>query len=196
MLSSNHCEFIINLEPQILSLVLTTLLRGLDVTEDRIVTCSLIVINNIISQLFKWLTKKPRKIGSPERVKDDEEKRKISKYILETHARSFHSMMGTMLDFLMSSDSVSHPQLPLPLLPLILVYEEYFEALRATVLKAHSYNNMVVVARWFNNLMDGVARNLSQTNREKFASNVINFRREVSDGLKINISLVTGDILS
>lgn len=147
--------------------MLTSLQAGITVTEDRISTSCFISINNIVSQLFKWLTKVPRKIGSPSRAKEDEEKRKASISILENHSQTFHSMMTIMLDLLMSSDQASHPQLPLPFLGLILLYEDKFQFLRNSVLSSQPLERQAVVTAWFEALMDGVSRNLSQTNRDK-----------------------------
>lgn len=163
-----HCEFIINIEPQILECLLNSLQAGINVSDDRVSTSSFTTINNILSQLFKCLTKAPRKIGSPERVKEDEDKRKVSQMILENHSQVFHSMMGSMLDLLMSSEQASHPQLPLPFLVLILLYENKFREMRDSILKNQANPDAERVASiWFATLMDGISRNLSQSNREK-----------------------------
>ena len=157
--------------------MLTSLQAGITSPEDRISTSCFVTINNIVSQLFRWLTKVPRKIGSPSRAKEDEEKRKASLTILESQSQIFHSMMAIMLDLLMSSEQASHPQLPLPFLALILLYEDQFQQLRNSCVNSQP--------AWFETLMDGVARNLTQGNRDKFIQNVLAFRRDVSEGLKI-----------
>lgn len=167
VLSANHCDFLTNLEPQILGYMLTSWQAGITVPEDRISTSCFIIINNVVSQLFKWLTKVPRKIGSPTRAKEDEEKRKTSLSILENHSQTFHSMMAMMLDLLMNSDQASHPQLPLPFLGLILLYEEQFQQLRNSVLNSQPLEKQELVTKWFETLMDGVSRNLTQSNRDK-----------------------------
>lgn len=191
VLSGNHCEFLTNLEPQILGYMLTSLQAGITVSEDRISTSCFIIINNIVTQLFRWLTKVPRKIGSASRAKDDEEKRKLSLSILETHSQNFHSMMAVMLDLLMSSDQASHPQLPFPFLGLILLFEDQFQQLRNSVINSQPIGRQAAVTQWFETLMDGISRNLTQANRDKFIQNVLGFRRDVSEGLKINFD--TGD---
>ena len=193
VLATNHCEFLTNLEQQILGFILTSLQAGLTVSDDKISTSCFVIINLIISQLFKWLSKVPRKIGSPARAKEDEDKRKLSVAVLETHSQTFHSMMAIMLDLLMSSDQASHPQLPLPFLGLILLYEDQFQQLRNSVINSQSPERRPNVTQWFETLMEGVSRNLSQGNRDKFIQNVLAFRRDVSEGLKINFSINTGD---
>lgn len=185
----NHCEFLTKLEPQILSCMLTSLQAGITVSEERISTSCFVTINNIVSQLFKWLSKVPRKIGSPERAKEDEEKRKVSQAVLTNHSQIFHSMMAIMLDLIMSSDQASHPQLPLPFLGLILLFEEHFQQLRNSVLNSQPVERQAVVTEWFKTLMDGISRNLSQSNRDKFIQNVLAFRRDVSEGLKISVTI-------
>jgi len=191
VLSSNHCEFLTNLEPQIFGVMLTSLQAGITVTEDRISTSCFIITHNIVTQLFRWLTKVARKIGPASRVKEDEDKRKLSMSILETHSQTFHSMMAIMLDLLMSSDQASHPQLPFPFLGLILLYEDHFQKLRDSVINSQPASRRSAVTQWFETLMEGVSRNLTQANRDKFIQNVLSFRRDVSDGLKISYS--TGD---
>lgn len=167
MLSANHCDFLTHLEPQIFGFVLTSLQAGITVPEERISTSCFVTVNNIVSQLFRWLTKVPRKIGSPTQAKEDEEKREASRSILETHSQTFHSMMAIMLDLLMSSDQASHPQLPLPFLGLILLYEDQYQQLRGSVLNSQPSERHSLVTGWFETLMDGVARNLSQSNRDR-----------------------------
>lgn len=148
--------------------MLTSLQAGINVLEDRISTCCFIIINNIVSQLFRWLTKVPRKIGSPSRATEDEENRKLAVSILETHSQIFHSMMAIMLDLLMSNEHQhGHPQLPLPLLGLILLHEEQFQHLRNSVINSQPLERQAVVRQWFETLMEGVSRNLSQTNRDR-----------------------------
>lgn len=146
--------------------MLTSLQAGITVSEDRISTSCFVIINNIVTQLFKWLTKVSRKIGSPSRGKD-EEKRKVSLSIIESHSQTFHSMMAIMLDLLMSSDQASHPQLPLPFLGLILLYEDQFQQMRNSVLNSQPIERQSHVTLYFETLMDGVSRNLSQANRDK-----------------------------
>lgn len=147
--------------------MLTSLQAGITVSQDQISTSCFITINNIVSTLFKWLTKVPRKIGDPSRAKEDDEKRKLSMSILENHSQTFHSMMAIMLDLLMSNEHPSHPQLPLPFLGLILLYEDQFQQLRGSVLNSQPQERQTIVTGWFETLMQGVSRNLSQSNRDK-----------------------------
>lgn len=170
VLSANHCEFLTNLEPQILGCMLTSWQAGVNVSEDRISTSCFIIINNIVSQLFKWLFKVPRKIGSPTRAKEDEEKRKLSLAILKTHSQIFHQMMAIMLDLLMNSDTASHPQLPLPFLGLILLFEEQFQQLRNSVLNSQPIEKQALATKWFETLMEGISRNLNQNNRDRLVT--------------------------
>lgn len=193
VLSANHCEFLTNLEPQIFGYMLTSLQAGMTVTEDRLSTSCFVITNNIVSALFRWLTKVPRKIGSPERAKEDESKREVSMTILKTHSQTFHSMMTIMLDLVMSSDHASHPQLPMPFLGMILLYEDQFQQLKNSVISSQPVERQSSVVQWFETLMDGVSRNLSQTNRDKFVQNVLAFRRDVGEGLKINFSGTTNE---
>lgn len=167
VLSLNHCEFLLNLEPQILGFILTSLRAGISVSDERISCSCFIVINYIVSQLFKCLTKVPRKIGSSARAKEDEAKRKLSMTIIETHAPIFQSMMAIILDLLMCSDATSHSHLPSPFFGLILLYEDHFQQLRNQAINSQPAEKQPVVSGWFEALMDGVARNLSQSNRDK-----------------------------
>lgn len=173
--------------------MLTSLQAGVTVSQDQISTSCYVTVNNIVSQLFKWLTKLPRKIGDPSRAKEDEEKRKLSLSILENHSQTFHSMMAIMLDQLMSNEHPSNPQLPLPFLGLILLYGDQFQQLRNSVLQSQPQDRQAVVTGWFETLMAGVSRNLSSSNRDKFIQNVLAFRRDIGEGLKTSFSVVTGD---
>lgn len=168
ILAANHCEFLSNIEPDIFRCILISLHSGISVSEDRICTSSLISINYILTQNFKWYTKQPRRIGSQHRVKEDEERRELSRRVLETHKEQFQSMMVTMLELLMSSEQVSHPQLPLPLLVIILLYDEKFTQIRRNLIKAQKTSEAErSVSGWFDTLMDGICFSVSQSNRDK-----------------------------
>lgn len=148
--------------------ILTSLQIGISVSDDRICTSSYVTVNNILTQNFKWFTKPPRKIGSLHRVKEDEERRVLARRLLDRYKEVFQSMMVTMLDILMSNEQVSHPQLPLPLLVMILLYKDVFTQLRTSMAKAQKTPEAErMVDKWFDTLMDGVCFNVSQSNREK-----------------------------
>ena len=86
-----------------------------------------------------------------------------------------------------------------PLLGLILLNEEYFQVsiasnsfsanltlqnLRDQIISSQPGDKRAAMMTWFENLMDGIERNLLTKNRDRFTQNLSVFRRDINDGLK------------
>ena len=94
-----------------------------------------------------------------------------------------------------------------PLLGLILLNEEYFNQLRQSIVSQQPSDKQSSMAQWFDNLMEGIERNLLTKNRDRyvlhilykyhaqsflfniclkyrFTQNLSVFRRDINDSLK------------
>lgn len=167
ILSANHFDFLINLDQQILGYILESVKAGIAAMDDKLMPSCLLFSNNILSQLFKCLTKVPRKIRTSTSAADEESKRQACLKVVETHSPIFHAIMAIILDLIMSTESTNHPQMQQPFLCLILLYEDKFNQLKQNVISSYPPDKQASVSSWFDSLMDGISRNLSQGNKER-----------------------------
>ncbi|KAB7504327.1 Exportin-7-A [Armadillidium nasatum] len=75
-----------------------------------------------------------------------------------------------------------------PLLPLILLNNEYFHQLRQQIISQQAPDKQNAMSQWFDNLMEGIEPNLLTKNRDKFTQNLSVFRRDINESLKAPIS--------
>lgn len=54
-----------------------------------------------------------------------------------------------------------------PLLGLILLNEDYFNQMRENIIRSQAPDKQAPMAQWFENLMDGIERNLLTKNRDR-----------------------------
>lgn len=79
--------------------------------------------------------------------------------------------------FFYTSPGKNQWSLSRPLLGLILLNEEYFQQLRQSLIQNQPPDKQQSMAQWFEDLMEGIERNLTTKNRDHFTQNVSLFRR-------------------
>ena len=60
----------------------------------------------------------------------------------------------------------------------------HFQNLRDQVISSQPSDKRGSMMTWFDNLMEGIERNLLTKNRDRFTQNLSVFRRDINDGLK------------
>ena len=111
-------------------------------------------------------------------------------------------MLQTVLNIIMFEDCRNQWSMSRPLLGLILLNEDYFKVrnfaslqpfhihntffqnLRDQVISSQPSDKRGAMMTWFDNLMEGIERNLLTKNRDRFTQNLSVFRRDINDGLK------------
>lgn len=114
--------------------------------------------------------------------------------VLELHAGILQQILSTVLNFIMFDEcrnqwSMSRPLLGLILLNeqvrkctyilfnptllyksklLYLIFMQYFNQLRENIIRSQPPDKQAAMAQWFENLMEGVERNLLCRNRDKY----------------------------
>lgn len=129
----------------------------------------------------------------------------LFKQVMELHREVLQRILSTILNTVMFEDCKNQWSMSRPLLGLILLNEEYFRfvrswnqtqhlliplhnlqhsSLKENIIRSQSPDKQQALATWFNNLMDGVERNLLMKNRDRFTQNLSLFRRDINDSLK------------
>lgn len=91
--------------------------------------------------------------------------------VAEMHPEILQQILSTVLNVVMFEDCRNQWSMSRPLLGLILLNEDYFSQLREGIIRSQPPDKQAVMAQWFENLMDGIERNLLTKNRDRYVLN-------------------------
>ncbi|XP_046431531.1 exportin-7 isoform X1 [Neodiprion fabricii] len=190
-LAQDHMAFLSTLEPRVFLYILSSISEGLTAlgalkdsyTDTMVCTGCCATLDHIVSYLFKQLYQKagvyPGKKSAS--VPGGGE---LFLQVLEQHPGILQQILSTVLNVIMFEDCRNQWSMSRPLLGLILLNEEYFNQLRQNIIRSQPVDKQGAMAQWFENLMDGIERNLLTKNRDRFTQNLSMFRRDINDFLK------------
>lgn len=87
--------------------------------------------------------------------------------VLEVHPEILQQILSTVLNVIMFEDCRNQWSMSRPLLGLILLNEDYFSQMRENIIRSQPPDKQPAMAQWFENLMDGIERNLLTKNRDR-----------------------------
>ncbi|KAI4504691.1 hypothetical protein M0802_000241 [Mischocyttarus mexicanus] len=190
-LAQDHMVFLSTLEPRVFLYILSSISEGLTAlgaqkdsyTDTMVCTGCCATLDHIVTYLFKQLYQKA--VGYPGRknavVPGGGE---LFLEVLKQHPEILQQILSTVLNVIMFEDCRNQWSMSRPLLGLILLNEEYFNQLRENIIRSQPVDKQGAMAQWFENLMDGIERNLLTKNRDRFTQNLSMFRRDINDALK------------
>jgi hypothetical protein len=74
-----------------------------------------------------------------------------------------------------------------PLLGLILLNEnKFFTVIKQQLLYGHTQAKQAILSTALDNLMTGIDRTLTESNKENFTQNITQFRSDIQDSLNVN----------
>ncbi|XP_076259646.1 ran-binding protein 16 isoform X2 [Rhynchophorus ferrugineus] len=186
-LAQDHMNFLASLEPQVFLYIISSISEGLtaigaqidDYTDTMVCTGCCATLDHIVTYLFRHLTQK----GFPGKKRTQSNGDMMLK-VLEVHPEILQQMLSTVLNVIMYDDCRNQWSMSRPLLGLILLNEDYFARLRENIIRNQATDKQAAMAQWFDNLMEGIERNLLTKNRDRFTQNLSMFRRDVNEALK------------
>ncbi|EFN61343.1 Exportin-7 [Camponotus floridanus] len=193
-LAQDHMVFLSTLEPRVFLYILSSISEGLTALDTMVCTGCCATLDHIVTYLFKQLYQK----GYPGRknavVPGGGE---LFLQVLKQHPEILQQILSTVLNVIMFEDCRNQWSMSRPLLGLILLNEEYFNQLRENIIRSQPVDKQAAMAQWFENLMNGIERNLLTKNRDRFTQNLSMFRRDINDALKgPNISNSVSDMMT
>ncbi|KAJ8952907.1 hypothetical protein NQ318_006524 [Aromia moschata] len=199
-LAQDHMSFLSTLEPHVFLYILSSISEGLTAlggnlnhfTDTMVCTGCCATLDHIVTYLFKQLTQKVYP-GKEQRVGMTPSRDMFLK-VLEMHPEILQQILSTVLNVIMFEDCRNQWSMSRPLLGLILLNEDYFNQMRESIIRSQPPDKQAAMAQWFENLMDGIERNLLTKNRDRFTQNLSMFRRDINDSLKgpnVNTSSVS-----
>lgn len=87
--------------------------------------------------------------------------------VLEVHPEILQQILSTVLNVIMFEDCKNQWSMSRPLLGLILLNEDYFNQMRQSIIQSQPPDKQTAMAQWFENLMEGIERNLLTKNRDR-----------------------------
>lgn len=160
-LAQDHMNFLANLEPNVFLYILSSISEGLNALDTMVCTGCCATLDHIVTYLFKWLSKTTKKSGP---TAGSETCLKV----LEIQPEILQQMLSTILNIIMFEDCRNQWSMSRPLLGLILLNEDYFNQLRQSIVSQQPSDKQSSMAQWFDNLMEGIERNLLTKNRDRF----------------------------
>ncbi|KAJ8686986.1 hypothetical protein QAD02_022780 [Eretmocerus hayati] len=197
-LAQDHMAFLSTLEPRVFLYILSSISEGLTALDTMICNGCCVTLDHIVTYLFKQLYQKagmyPGKKNPVVPSGGD-----LFLQVLKQHPEILQQILSTVLNVIMFEDCRNQWSMSRPLLGLILLNEEYFNQLRENIIRNQPVDKQASMAQWFENLMDGIERNLLTKNRDRFTQNLSMFRRDINDSLKgpsMNSTHSTVDMIS
>lgn len=176
-LTQDHMEFVSTLEPEVFIYLLSSISEGLIGLDAMVCTGCCSTLDHILTYLFKRLSKTKGLSLSPSH-------QTAFLSILDHHPHLLQQMLSSVINVIMFENCRNQWSMSRPLLGLILLNEEYFQSLRERVISLQPPERQSAMAACFDNLMDGIQRNLQQRNRDNFTKNLSVFRRDINNSLK------------
>jgi exportin-7 len=87
--------------------------------------------------------------------------------VINMRPEILQQMLQTVLNIIMFEDCRNQWSMSRPLLGLILLNEEYFQNLRHQIVTSQPLDKRAPMMSWFDNLMEGIERNLLTKNRDR-----------------------------
>uniref|UniRef100_A0A8C6L3R6 Exportin 7 n=1 Tax=Nothobranchius furzeri TaxID=105023 RepID=A0A8C6L3R6_NOTFU len=178
VLTQDHMNFIASLEPHVVMYILSSISEGLTALDTMVCTGCCSSLDHIVTYLFKQLSRSTKKRPAP-MASDDR-----FLHIMQQHPEMIQQMLSTVLNIIIFEDCRNQWSMSRPLLGLILLNEKYFADLRNSIVSSQPPEKQQAMHLCFENLMEGIERNLLTKNRDRFTQNLSVFRREVNDSMK------------
>ncbi|XP_043247969.1 exportin-7 isoform X2 [Colletes gigas] len=184
-LAQDHMVFLSTLEPRLFLYILSSISEGLTTlgaqkdsyTDTMVCTGCCATLDHIVTYLFKQMYPK----GGYARRKNavvpgggD-----LFLQVLKQHPEILQQILSTVLNVIMFEDCRNQWSMSRPLLGLILLNEDYFNQLRENIIRSQPVNKQATMAQWFENLMEGIERNLLTRNRDRFTQNLSSLIKDI-----------------
>ncbi|KAL8174123.1 UNVERIFIED_CONTAM: Exportin 7 [Gekko kuhli] len=179
VLTQDHMNFIASLEPHVIMYILSSISEGLTALDTMVCTGCCSCLDHIVTYLFKQLSRSTKKRTAPLSQESDR-----FLHIMQQHPEMIQQMLSTVLNIIIFEDCRNQWSMSRPLLGLILLNEKYFSDLRNSIVNSQPPEKQQAMHLCFENLMEGIERNLLTKNRDRFTQNLSAFRREVNDSMK------------
>ena len=121
-------------------------------------------LDHIVTYVFRQLTAKGKKAR---KVVEQQQGAQLIR-LMEIRPELLQQMLSCILNIVMFEECRNQYSMSRPLLGLILLNEDYFGQLRQSIIRSQPVDKQSLMAQWFDNLMDGIERNVTAKNRDRY----------------------------
>jgi exportin-7 len=121
-------------------------------------------LDHIVTYVFRQLTVKGKKAR---KVVEQQQGAQLIR-LMEIRPELLQQMLSCILNIVMFEECRNQYSMSRPLLGLILLNEDYFGQLRQSIVHSQPVDKQSLMAQWFDNLMDGIERNVTAKNRDRY----------------------------
>ena len=151
-------------------------------------------LDHIVTYVFRQLTAKGKKAR---KVVEQQQGAQLIR-LMEIRPELLQQMLSCILNIVMFEECRNQYSMSRPLLGLILLNEDYFGQLRQSIIRSQPVDKQSLMAQWFDNLMDGIERNVTAKNRDRYVDSNVQyisvFSISVSSRFTQNLSLFRRDV--
>lgn len=124
----------------------------------------------IVTYIFKQLQLKVNSFPTKKRLRRQADSVRNDRFLkmVDMHSDILKNILATLFNIVMFEHYHNPFSMSRPLLGLILLYEDYFRQLRANVISIQPLERQPLMEQWFENLMEGIDRNLLTKNRNRY----------------------------
>ena len=167
-------NFLASLDANIFLYILSSISEGLNALDTMVCTGCCATLDHIVTYLFKWISKSNKKGGNNNNIGTTGSREgEACLKVLDMHPEILQQMLSTILNIIMFEDCRNQWSMSRPLLGLILLNEEYFQSLRSQIIQSQPLDKQPSMALWFDNLMEGIERNLLTKNRDRLVIRIL-----------------------
>lgn len=148
-------KFLANLEISVFLYIISSISEGLN-SQELVCSACCSALDHIVSYIFKEISKQNKK------------KTYESNCIRELKPELFQQMLSTIMNIIMFEECRNQWSMSRPLLGLLLLNEDYFNELRHNIISTQPIEKQTTMNQLFDNLMQGIERNLLAKNRDRF----------------------------
>jgi exportin-7 len=181
VLSLDHMDFLSQLDPEVFMYIMQSVSEGLTSLDAMISTNCCSSLDHILTFVFKRIQKKSKSSLQTTPLEQT----------LQLRPEIMRKMMTDILNIIMYEDCRNQWSMSRPLLPLLLLNDEFYQTFRDGVISLQPPPKQAPFAVCFDNLRDGIECNLLQKNRDRFTQNLTAFRREMMNSPKDSVASST-----
>ncbi|XP_055684267.1 ran-binding protein 16 isoform X2 [Lutzomyia longipalpis] len=183
-LAQDHITFLATLEPRVFLYFLESIAEGLKALDTMVCTGCCSTLDHIVSYIFKQMANKVSTFPGKKIRREVAAQNDTFLKVNELHPEILQNILSILMNIIIFEDCRNQFSMSRPLLGLILLYEDHFRQIKNNIIRSQPLERQQTMAQWFDNLMEGIERNLHTKNRDRFTQNLSLFRRDINDLLK------------
>ncbi|CAJ0572530.1 unnamed protein product, partial [Mesorhabditis spiculigera] len=178
MMIQDNMSYISNLDPQVFSSILRSIISGILSTDAVVITAACSALDNILGCIMKQL-----KTPTLNKITMEAEGQSCIRAI-EANPHLLADLLNQVIQMFIYGEVKCQWSMSRPLLGLILLQEQAFNEIKTDVLTHFPSSRRPSMEKTFFTLMDGVEADLTTKNKDTFTQNLAKFRKEVSEVAK------------